>query len=189
MATHSFNSRTRHGSRKMLFLVEKFSEAHPEASSPVDPDAVAAWALKTGLYKPPPIDQQQLLRRGIRTALRDDYIQDPQGRDVHANQPEMVEVMTPKGIRWRSQWYKIFEMPPEKMRAAGALRRRGAFHDVFQIHIDFDSYNDNNIFKAEVEQLDFNFNKDILEATMPTDYPEEGPTLDDEDEQDEEENP
>jgi len=173
----------------MLFLVEKFIEAHPKASNPVDPDAVAAWSLKTGLYKMPPIDPQQLLRRNIRTALRDDYIEDPQGRDVHANQPEMVEVKTPDGIRWRSRWYKIFEMPPDKMRAAGALRRRGAFRDVFQIHIDFDSYNDNNIFKAKVEQLDFNFNKDIKEATMPTDYPDEGPTLDDEDEEDEDDKP
>src|ERR1700686_2049571 len=173
MATHNSNSKLRHGNRKMLFLVEKFAEAYPDVSSPVDPDAVAAWALKTGLYKPPPIDQQQLLRRNIRTALRDDYIEDPQGRDVHANQPEMVEVVTPKGIRWRSRWYKIFEMPPEKMSAAGALRRRGAFRDVYQIHIDFESYNDNNVFQAAVEQLDFNFNKDIKEANMPTDYPEE----------------
>src|SRR5579872_714558 len=187
MGTKPFSSKLRHGSRKMLFLVEQFEKVHPDASSPVDPDAVATWALKAGMYKVPPLDPQQILRRLIRTALRDDYIEDPQGRDVHAHQPEMVEVKTPKGIRWRSRWYKIFEMPPGKMRAAGALRRRGAYRDVYQIHIDFESYNDNNIFHAKVEQLDFNFNKDIKEQSMPTDYPESGPALDDEDEQEDDE--
>src|SRR5229473_7147749 len=119
MATHSFNSRLRHGSRRMLFLVERFSEAHPGASSPVDPDSVAAWAIQTGLYRPEPIDPQKILRRQIRTALREDYMEDPQGREVHAHQTEMVEVRTQDGIRWRSKWYKTFEMPPEKMRTAG----------------------------------------------------------------------
>lgn len=185
MAAHAFNSRMRHGSRKMLYLVEQYTKAHPKASSPIDPDVVATWAIKTGLYKPQPVDPQQLLRRQIKSALRDDYIEDPQGRTVRANQPEMIEVKTPEGIRWRSRWYKTFEMPPEKMRAAGQLRRRGAFNDVLQIHIDFESYNANNIFKASVDQLDFNFNKDIKEASMPTEYPE-GPTLEDEDEEDEE---
>jgi hypothetical protein len=170
----------------MLFLVEEFSKAHPEASSPVDPDTVATWALETGIYKPLPIDPQKLLRRQIRSAMRDDYIQDPQGRDVHSRQPEMVEVQTPSGIRWHSRWYRIFEMPPEKMRAAGQLRRRGAFRDVLQIHIDFESYNDNNIFDAKVDQLDFNLNKDIKEANMPTVYPDDGPALEDEEDADEE---
>jgi hypothetical protein len=172
----------------MLFLVEEFTKAHPDASTPVDPDTVAAWALSTGMYRPEPVDQQVVLRRKIRAALRDDYIEDPQGREVHAHQPEMIEVQTPKGIRWRSRWYKTFEMPPEKMRVAGQLRRRSAFRDVLQIHIDFDSYNDNNIFQATLEQLDFNFNADIEEFGMPTTYPEgpEGPALDDEDESDEE---
>jgi len=96
----------------------------------------------------------------------------------------MVEVQTPQGTRWHSVWYKIYEMPPEKMRASGQLRRRGAFRDVLQIHIDFESYNDNNVFGAMVDQLDFNFNKDILEASQPITYPDEGPTLADEEEDD-----
>jgi len=167
----------------MLFLVEEFTKVHPEASTPVDPDTVAGWALATGMYRPEPVDQQVILRRKIRSALRDDYVEDPQGREVHAHQPEMIEVQTPKGIRWRSRWYKTFEMPPDKMRVAGQLRRRSAYRDVLQIHIDFESYNDNNVFKATLEQLDFNFNADIEESRMPTKYEEpEGPVLEDEDE-------
>jgi hypothetical protein len=183
MATAPLNSRHRHGNRRMLYLVEQYRNAHPDEVDPIDPDAVSAWAIDNGLYKPKPIDPKQLLRRLIRTALREDYTEDPQGREVHAHQPEMVEVRTPGGISWRSKWWRTFEMPPEKMRAAGQLRRRGAFRDVLQIHIDFESYNDNNVFKAELDQLDFNFNKDIDEIGLPTDYPE-GPTLDGEDEED-----
>ena len=158
----------------MLFLRDKYCEAHPDAGNPVDPDAVADWAIQTGIYKPPPIDQKQILHAKIRSALRDDYFEDPQGREVRANHPEMIEVQTAKGVRWRSVWYRIYEMPPEKMRGSGQLRRRGAFRDVYQIHIDFESYNDNNIFGARVDQLDFNFNKDIKESNMPTEYPDDG---------------
>jgi hypothetical protein len=177
-------TKPRHGNRRMLYLVEQYKNAHPEKSDPIDPDAVAGWAIENGIYKPEPVDPKQLLRRQIRGALRENYVEDPQGRIVHSHQPEMVEVVTQEGKRWRSRWYKMFEMPPEKMRAAGQLRRRGTFYDVQQIFFDFASYNDNNVLGAYVDQLDFNFNKDIDEAAMPTEYPE-GPTLDAEDEESE----
>lgn len=177
------SSKHRHGNRRMLYLVEQYRNAHADLTGPVDPDAVSAWAIDNGIYKPKPIDPKLQLRRLIRSALRDDYTEDPQGREVRANQPEMVEVRTPEGLRWRSKWWRTFEMPPEKMRAAGQLRRRSAFNDVYQIHIDFESYNDNNVFKAAIEPLDFDFNKDIEEAALPTEYPD-GPTLEDEDAED-----
>ena len=173
----------RHGNRRMLYLVEQYRIAHPDVADPIDPDDVAIWALQERHYKPKPLDPRQLLRAALRRALRDDYTEDPQGREVRAHHPEMVEVMTPEGPRWRSRWYRIFDMPPEKMRAAGQLRRRGAFRDVYQIHIDFESYNDNNVFGAALESLDFNFNKDIEEEGLPTEYPE-GPTLEDEEDDD-----
>jgi hypothetical protein len=187
MATTPMSSRHRKGNRRMLFLVEQYRLAHPEEDdNPVDPDLVAAWALASKIFKPEPIDPKQILRRRIRAALRDDYIEDDQGREVHANQPEMVEVRTPDGVKWRSRWYKTFEMPPEKMRAAGQLRRRGAYRDVLQIFIDFESYNDNNVFGAALDQLDFNFNKDIEENQLPTSYDEpDKPTLEDEEDEDE----
>jgi hypothetical protein len=168
----------------MLYLTEQYAKEHPAELGPIDPDAVSVWAIDNGIYKPKPIDPKHLLRRQIRTALREEYTEDPQGREVHARQPEMVEIRTPDGLRWRSQWWKTFEMPPEKMRAAGQLKRRGAYRDVLQINIDFDSYNDNNVFKAKLDPLDFNFNKDIEESRLPTSYPD-GPTLEDEDEEDE----
>jgi hypothetical protein len=186
MATFPLSTKHRHGNRRMLYLIEQYSKAHPDEIGPVDPDAVSSWAIDNGIYKPKPIDPKQILRRAIRTALRDDYTEDPQGREVRANQPEMVEVRTPDGLRWRSKWWRTFEMPPEKMRTAGQLRRRGAFNDVYQIHIDFTSYNDNNVFGAQLDNLDFNFNKDIEEADLPTEYPDaDGPTLEAEDEEDE----
>jgi hypothetical protein len=173
----------RKGSRRMLYLCEQYKAAHPDQIGPVDPDAVSTWALETGAYRPEPVDPQKLLRRTIRGALRNDYFEDPQGREVHTYHPEMVQVHTADGVIWKSTWHRIFEMPPELMRASGQLRRRGAFRDVRQISIDFDSYNDNNIHKANVDKPDFNFNKDLEEMMMPTEYPDEA-TLEDEDDQD-----
>lgn len=173
----------RKGNRRMLYLCEQYKSAHPDETGPVDPDAVSAWAIAKGIYRPEPFDPQKQLRRSIRRALRNDYFEDPQGREVHTYHPEMIQEHTAEGPIWKSRWHRIFEMPPELMRASGQLRRRGAFRDVRQISIDFDSYNDNNVFKTTVEKPDFNFNKDLEEMMMPTEYPDE-PTLDDEDDQD-----
>jgi hypothetical protein len=41
---------------------------------------------------------------------------------------------------------------------------------ILQLKLDFESYNDNNIFHEAIEPLDFDFNKDIEELNMPTTY-------------------
>jgi hypothetical protein len=166
----------------MLYLIEQYKGAHPEEGSEVYPHLVAQWAIENGLYKRPPMSPEEILRRLIRRALRDEYITDPQNREVRAHHPVMEEVMTPQGLKVRSTWYPIFEMPPQKMRAAFQLRRRAALADVIQLKIDFESYNENNRFAAALDPPDFNFNKDIEEMNEPTSYPE-GPTEEDEEDE------
>lgn len=51
-------------------------------------------------------------------------------------------------------------------------RRHQALGDVVQLDTDRQSYNDNNLFGANIE-MSYNFDEDLAERNMPTDYPEE----------------
>jgi hypothetical protein len=83
-------------------------------------------------------------------------------------------VQTATGPKKRSIWKELFHAPAEHMKASFQLRRRAAFRDVQQLHFDFESYQDNNIFGEQLEPMDFDFNKDIAETNLPTTYPDAG---------------
>jgi|SRR5215213_6079177 hypothetical protein len=165
--------RHRRGNRKMMYLVEQYKKAHPEESEEVEPHLVAPWAIKKDLWKRPPVAPEEVLRRLISRALRQEYMEDPQGREVRKHHPVIYEVVTPDGVKKRSKWFPLFEAPPKHMTASLSLRRRSALADVLQLKLDFDSYNDNNVHGATLPEPDFDFNKDIEEMSLPSTYPEQ----------------
>ncbi len=181
MATQT---RVRKASAKMLYLVEQYKKAHPEeAEDPIEPFKVASWAYRNGLWKRPPIDPEEILRKEIARALGNEFIVDPKGRDVRKNHAVMVDVVTSEGIKRRSRWYTIYKAPANHIRVAFQFRRRAALSDVMQLSLDFESYNDFNEFGAVLEPMDFNFNKDMEENAQPPEWPEEDPESDGADEE------
>lgn len=78
--------------------------------------------------------------------------------------------MTVDGPKRMSRFYPIFKAPAEVVRQALALDRRQALSTVKQMKLDFDSYNDNNEFGATLPPLDLDFNKDIEEMDLPSEY-------------------
>ena len=157
----------------MLFLVEKYLEAHSDEGPEVDPTLVAQWVVtRPGLYKHKPQRPEEILKARISRALRDDYGIDPQGREVRKHHPVMTEIMTADGPRRHFTYHPLFTTRAETIRQSFQLRRRAAFADVSQLWLDFESYNDNNIFGDELEEPDFNFNKDLEELRLPTKYPD-----------------
>ena len=52
---------------------------------------------------------------------------------------------------------------------------------MIQIETDRLSYNENNVFGAAIEQMNFDFNAAAIESQLPTDYPESAPEDYDED--------
>lgn len=68
------------------------------------------------------------------------------------------------------------DAPPKVMRTSLSLRRRAAVADVWQLKLDFDSYNDYNNLGAKLDDMDFNLNKDIAELQASGEWPE-GPTV------------
>ena len=129
----------RRGNRKMLYLIEQYKQEHPDEGPEISPRIVAPWAIRKGLWKPKPMDPEEVLRRQLSKALRNDYTEDPQGREVRANHPVIEEIATRDGIKRYSKWYPIFEAPPQIMRQSLGLRRKAALADVVQLKLDFDS--------------------------------------------------
>src|SRR5262249_8778184 len=114
-------------------------------------------------------------------AFKNEYMSDPQGREVHANFRAIEEVDTPDGPKRRSKFYKAFQAPPEIARQAFALERKQALNTVVQLKLDLDSYNDNNEFGATLDPLDANFQRDLDEMSLPDRY---DPDLDEDEEDD-----
>jgi len=170
MAQSVLSVNTERASRKMLFLLDKYKERFPEEPLPIDPRRVALWAYDEGLWVPKDTDPREILRRKLCRALRHQYILDPQGREVRANYASIEEVMTSDGPKRSAQFYPIFKAPPEVARQALALDREQALATVQQMKLDFDSYNDNNEFGAVLPPLDLDFNKDIEEMSLPSEY-------------------
>jgi len=168
-------AKARHGNRKMLYIIEQYKKAHPDEGVEAMPHLVAPWAVKEGIWKRPPMQPEEILRRSLSRALRDEVMEDPAGRPVRKHHPVISEVQTPDGPKRYSTWWPIYDAPPEKMRASLQLRRRAALGDVRQLQFDFMSYNDFNHFKATLPPMDFNFNKDLAEMEEPTTYPSDAP--------------
>ena len=166
----ALSPRSERASRKMLYLIEQYSAAFPDEQLPLDPRWVADWAYGKGLWKPKETPPAEVLRRKLCRALRHNYFEDPQGREVRANFAAVEEVMTPDGPKLMSRFYPIFKAPAEVVRLALALDRRQALATVKQMKLDFDSYNENNEFGVTLPPLDLNFNRDFEETSLPDEY-------------------
>jgi hypothetical protein len=166
------------------YILGQYKAAHPgQRGAAIEPAAVAEWACKRGIYNKPPLTMAERLAHELSRWLRAEQFRDPQGRDVRANHAIIVEVMTPKGPKKISRWYPLFDAPPEHITTSFQLRRRSLSGDARQLHLDWESYNDNNKFRAKLKPINYDLNEDIKEMALPTEYPTEAP--DDFDEDDE----
>jgi hypothetical protein len=143
---------------------------------------VADWAVAKGLWQRPPVTPQERLRRELARYLRGEYTQDPQGRTVRKHHAVIFVEQTGDGPKRRSRWCEIYQATAKHMQASLALRRRAALADVMQLNLDLESYNENNVRGEAVLPMDYNFNIDLEEGKLPTQYPSEGPETDDDDE-------
>lgn len=171
--------------RQMEFLLDKYLAAHPDHDgSEFDPDEICEWALRVGIYNVKPIRPVDQLKRRFCRHLNHRYITDPQDREVRALHAVPYEEITSDGVKQGFKYYPLFTTEPEKIKLSLGNRRRGAFNRVLQIEKDRLSYNDNNVFKATIDQMSFNFDPTIAESLMPTTYPDSPP--DDVDKEDDE---
>ena len=167
--------------RRMEFLLEKYLEQHTDHVGPLDPEAISKWAIEAGLYMPKPINPVDQLRQRFSRHLSHRYIIDPQEREVRALHAVPTEDITADGFKQSYLYYPLFTTEPEKIKTSLSVRRDGVRNRVIQIETDRLSYNENNVFGAEIEQMNFDFNAAAIESQLPTDYPESAPEDYDED--------
>ena len=166
--------------REMEYLIHQYKMAHPEKDPDyIEPHLVAEWACKKRMWDRPPVSPEERLRRELARHLCGEHTRDPQGSTVRKHHAVIYTIETPDGPKRRSRWYEINQAPVKHMQASLQLRRRAALADVVQLSFDFESYNENNIHGERLPEMDFDFNKDLEEIKLPTDYPSEPPETDD----------
>jgi hypothetical protein len=142
-------------------------------SEPVELTVVAKWAIEHGLWKPTYKSPEELLAGELAQALREQYIEDPQGRRVRRKHARRVEELLSDGsAKQRVFWDDITTASPEFMQASLQQRRRLILADCQQLKTDVDSYNENYNKSGTLVQTSFDFENDLLESQLPTEYPE-----------------
>lgn len=153
-------------------IVQEYIEEHN--TTDVDPDQLTAWAINTGRVQEVPSDFFRETRKRFTKAMRDEHYIDPEGREVRKRLPIRI-----KGEKkQKSIWIELLDSKPNKVGLALSQQRRGILSWVRRHKDTRDSYNDNNAFGAQLPLFDYNFNKDLTEEEMPTEYPDHAPEED-----------
>lgn len=159
----------RHGDKYLVFILEKYQELHQVET--FDLDDVVKWALDELKYRIEPLTPAQMLKRKFSRAMGNEYFTDPQKREVRKYHPVR---RTEDGRTW-TVWATLSSADPGHMRMSLQQHRQYILGNCRQHKLVFDSYNDNNKFGATLPLFDYNFNPDLEELSLPTDYPMEKP--------------
>jgi len=115
---------------------------------------VAAWAVREKRWQPHPSSLVSQCAEALATAMREEYIVDPQGRPVRAKHAARIEQEV--------LWADIRSATREHMEVAFKQRRKAILGDCHQLQLDLDSFNENRS-AAHPIQMGFDFTRDLLE--------------------------
>lgn len=139
----------------------------------VDLDVVTDWAVRTKRYTRSAPTVHQQCRRELAAALRTERHIDPQGRVVRTmhSVKKKIKVQGEQITMW--EWADIRTAEPMYMQLSLQQRRQGILAGVKQHKIDWSSYNENNRYAVQLNMFDYNFNLDLEESELPTEYDED----------------
>jgi hypothetical protein len=141
-------------------IIERVVEAYREANGDGEflKQDVAAWAIKTGTWKPSLKSQIELLSDEISTAMRSER-KVVNGRNVR--QYHCIVRKLKSGYT-QTVWAHIDVASPEFMEQSVALRRKNIGNKVFQLHSDIVYWNEYKNPARPIEAL-FDFRDDIAD--------------------------
>ena len=125
---------------------------------PATTRAMAAWAVRQKLWAPQPHTLISQCAEQLSRAMREEYIKDPQGREVRAKHAARVEREGEQLVLWAD----IRTADRQHMEIAFQQRRQQIVGDCRQLKVDADSFNDNSNSGPPI-QLIFDFTDDLAE--------------------------
>jgi hypothetical protein len=124
---------------------------------------VAAWAIRTRVWAPEPTELIDQCADKLARAMREEYVTDPQGRNVRAKHAARFKADTGEQT---TLWADIRTARPSHMRVAFQQRRQQIVGDCAQLKADVDSYNENTN-QGQKIQLVLDFTLDVEEREKP----------------------
>jgi hypothetical protein len=124
---------------------------------------IARWAVKTGRWAPQPGSVIDQCAEEISRAMREDYIIDPQGREVRAKHAARIK----ENGRQVTLWADIRSASVSHMERAFGQRRKQILGDCRQLKADVDSFNDNRNPDQPIQVI-FDFSLDLAEIEAVT---------------------
>jgi len=137
---------------------------------PTDTRTLAEWAINHRRWSPEPEAQTKRLARILARAMREQMMEDPQGRRVRLKHAYPEIRVSPDGTEIQLKlWGDISEFTDDQMHGAAQLQRNQILGQCVQLKTDLDSFNDNYAEQGNI-QMSFDFTEDILEREQPPTY-------------------
>lgn len=159
-------------SRSLYETLHGFVEQYRASGGewPTDKKTLASWMIRNNLWRPMRKTEIDLLAEQLGRALRNEYMDDPQGRRVRKKHAMPVRRDLPDGTHEQLMfWIDMTDASRPEMDAAFQHRRGGIVNDCVQLRVDVDSYNQ-NYNDSEPIQMSFQFEDDVEEHLQPVEY-------------------
>jgi len=148
---------------KMQALADRyFDETSKESATTRE---LAMWAIQLRMWEAPPDLVLKKCQEDFAKALREQYIEDAQGRPVRAKHAARVR----RGDEQLHLWSDIRYAPHQHMQIAFQQRREHIVSECRQLKRDVDYYNNERPEKTEI-QLVFDFTEDVEEGEFSSDF-------------------
>lgn len=144
--------------------IERYKKEHGEIDGLIDPQELAMWAYKNGLYKPNQKTIVEAIAADITQMFREEYRTDGNGRRYRAK--HAAKEMRNK--KQYSLWADIDDpnAPHEHFKKSFAQRRQQVVGDCYQLKTDVDVYNEKRPKEEPIQiVLDFTYDVEELEFT------------------------
>ncbi len=159
--THS-----RKKSDQMMDIAQLYVEQGGE--EPIDLTKLALFAINHGHWSKGDLAslRTQICKREFSRAFREQYHNDPQGRQVRTYH---AVLRSDVDSEQKTFWDDMRRAPEEHMEVAFQQRRSQIVGGCTQLKTDVDSWNDNNAAGGDF-QFELDFTEDVAERTQPTEY-------------------
>lgn len=154
--------------RQVLALMDEYEATTGDRSG--DLHKMAEWLDHNGKMVPPAYSRTKALAKMLAIAARQDYIENEKGEPVRRRHCYILSAGESEQSTF--SWFKIEDATPDKMKLSVNYRRNGTLRDILQLVRDVNYFNAHHN-PGEPIPVNANFQSDIDELSLPTEYQDE----------------